>query len=308
MRSNFRNGINLGADGERPTQRHLTHAVIASYTFAAGLIGCFSVTQASATTARDAFRSLYEARLDETLGEAGLFELLPHIDPGLFMQETIREIGWNLSGVRDAVLGLLPETEGGFINSVVDNPATKIAADLIKESENNMEWMGPILTTVALGGTVVAAAYALSKASSAFKGWFMSSTEEYFEKRRALLVSGQAVKSDILETRERALRAYAGLHAFERRGPQADLLPADVDFARLALADLPLGQVLTRLEQKLTRIEERRLREIEEAVYRGEDPAPLGRPRTRDLIREVIMDRSPTVLDPFAPGVVPTPT
>jgi hypothetical protein len=116
------------------------------------------------------------------------------------------------------------------------------------------------------------------------------------------------VKSDILETRERALRAYAGLHAFERRGPQAELLPADVDFARLALADLPLGQVLTRLEQKLTRIEERRLREIEEAVYRGEDPAPLGRPRPRDLIREVIMDKSPTVLDPFETGVAPSPT
>jgi hypothetical protein len=195
MRSNLRNGINLGSDGERPIQRHLTNAVLASYTFAAGLIGGFSVAQASATTARDAFLSLYEARLDETLEEAGLFELLPHIDPRLFMQETIREIGWNLSGVRNELLGLLPETEGGFINSVVDNPATKIAADLIKESETHMDWMSPILTTIALGGTVVAAAYALSKASSAFKGWFMSSTEEYFEKRRALLVSGQALTS-----------------------------------------------------------------------------------------------------------------
>jgi len=302
MRSNVRNGVNLGFDTELYRHRLLGNLTLASWTFTFGIIAGVSVADASVLTLQDAARALFEAKMDEELVGQGLLETLKHVDPKLFAQQMVQQVGYNIEGAVDVFAQYVPNGGDGFAGSLTDNPAAQLANDLIKGTDEKMEWLSPILKTAAFGGTLFAAAYAISSASSVFKAWFVTTSEEYFEKRKALLVSGQAVKSDILETRERAVQAYAGLIAFERRGGQAVLETPDLDLARMSLEDLPLGDVLKKLEVRMEGLREARLKDLERAIYAGDDPASVGPVRMRDILRDVIMDRSPTVVDPFVPA------
>jgi hypothetical protein len=302
MRSNVRNGINLGLDLDLFRHRALLSATLGSLGFCAGTLAGVSVAEASLITLQDAARALFEARMDETLLRDGLLETLKHVDPKLFAEQLVTQTRFNVEGVFDQFAQHLPETEDGFGKKLIENPATQLANDLIKETEEKMDWLSPLLKTAALGGTVGAAAYVLHRASTAFKAWFVTTSEEYFQKRKELLVSGQAVKADILETRERAVLAYARLVAFERGGAQATLETTHTDFAKAALADLPLGEVLREIEEKVRDLTLKRRGELEGVIFRGEDRSSLGPIRSRDIVREVIMNRSPDVVDPFAPA------
>lgn len=301
MRSNLRNGINLGFDAGLYRHRLLWSATLGSLAFCSGTIAGVSAGEASIATLQDAAGALFAARMDEHLTEPGLLEVLKNVDVKLFVQQMLQHAGSNLNEVFDVFAQYAPNGGDGFASSLTDNPAAQLANDLIRETDEKMEWLSPLLKTAALGGTVFAAAYVLSRASTAFKAWFVTTSEEYFQKRKDLLVSGQAVKSDILETRERAVTAYARLIAFERRGGQAVLESADLDLARLTLAEMPLGEVLKTLETRMEEIRTARLKEAERAIYAGEDPATVGPVRMRDLVREVVMSRSQNVVDPFVP-------
>lgn len=300
MRSNVRNGINLGLDLDQYRQRALLSATLGSLGFCAGTLAGVSVAEASLITLQDATRALFEARMDETLIREGLFETLKHVDPKLFVEQLVTQARFNVDGVFEQFAQFLPESEDGFSKKLLENPATTLATDLIKETEKRMDWMSPLLKTAALGGTVVAAAYVLSRASSAYRAWFVSTSEEYFQKRKELLVSGQAVKADILETRERAVTAYARLIAFERGGAQAPVETIHKDLAQDAFSDLPLGDVLREIEEKMRALSVKRREEREEVAFQGGDRTAVGPIRMRDIVREVIMDRSPNVVDPFA--------
>lgn len=302
MRSNIRNGVNLGFDMDRERHRNLLSATLGSFAICAGTLAGVSVAQASLVTLQEATRAMLEAQLDETLIRDGLFEKLRYVSPKLFAEELVTQTRYNVEGAYDQLAQHLPEAGDGFGKALIENPASQLANDLIKETQEKMDWLSPLLKTAALGGTGFAAAYVLSRASTAFKAWFVTTSEEYFEKRKELLVSGQAVKADILETRDRAVRAYAGLIAFERRGGAAVLESADLDLARLSLAELPLGEVLKKVEARMDGLRDARLRDLERAVYDGEDPATVGPIRMRDIVREVIMGRSPNVVNPFAPA------
>lgn len=309
MKSNIRNGVNLGFDTELYRHRLLGNLTLASWTFTFGIIAGVSVADASVLTLQDAARALFEAKMDEELAGQGLLETLKHVDPKLFAQQMVQQVGYNIEGAVDVFAQYVPNGGDGFAGSLTDNPAAQLANDLIKGTDEKMDWLSPILKTAALGGTVFAAAYAISRASSVFKAWFVSTSEEYFEKRKALLISGQAVKSDIRETRERAVRAYARLVAFERAGEQAALEQADLDFSQTVLRNLPLQAVLQKVEAKMERISEKRVEEVGRAIYAGADPASVGEVEMRDIVREVIMDRSPGVVDPFVPARPgPSPT
>lgn len=309
MRSNVRNGVNTGFDTELFRHRLLGNLTLASWAFCFGTIAGVSAGEASIFALQDAAQALFEAKMDEDLAREGMFETLKHVDPKFFAQQMVHHVGSNINGVVDVFAEYVPDGGDGFAKSLTDNPAAQLANDLIKGTDEKMDWLSPILKTAALGGTVFAAAYAISRASSVFKAWFVSTSEEYFEKRKALLVSSQAVKSDIRETRERAVRAYARLVAFERAGGQAALEQADLDFSQTVLRNLPLQAVLKKVEAKMERISEKRVEEVGRAIYAGADPASVGEVEMRDLVREVIMDRSPDVVDPFVlatPGPSPT--
>lgn len=309
MRSNVRNGVNLGFDTELHRHRLLGSLTLASWAFCFGTIAGVSAADASILTLQDAARAMFEAKMDEELAREGIFETLKHVNPKLFAQQMIQQVGYNVDGAFDVLTQYVPDGGDGFIKSMTDNPAAQLANDLIMEPDEKMDWLSPILKTAALGFTVYATALTISRASSVFKAWLVSSSEEYFEKRKALLISGRAVKSDINKTRERAVQAYAGLIAFERRGGQAVLETPDLNLARLSLEDLPLGEVLKKLEVRMEGLREARLKDLERAIYAGDDPASVGPVRMRDILRDVIMDRSSTVVDPFAPASSgPAPT
>lgn len=302
MRSNLRNEVNLGFDTDLQPHRLLWGHTLASLAFCSGIITGVSTAEASMVTIQDAASALFEARMDERLADSGLFDQLKNMDVKLFVAQLMDHAVSNVEGVYDAFAQYVPNGGDGFAASLTDNPAAQLANDLIMETDEKMDWLSPLLKTAALGGTIFAAAYALSRASTAFKAWFVTTSEEYFEKRKELLVSGRAVKSDILETRERAITAYARLVAFDLGGPQATLTPAHLDFAQAALVDLPLGEVLQELNEKMRELTLGRREALRDVVLQGGDRTTVGSVRMRDIVREVIMDRSPDVVDPFAPA------
>jgi hypothetical protein len=309
MKSNVRNGVNIGFDTDLYRHRFLGNLTLASWAFCFGTIAGVSAGEASVLTLQDAARALFEARMDEELARVGMLDALKNVDPKLFAQQMAYHVGANINGVVDVFAQYVPDGGDGFAKSLTDNPAAQLANDLIKETDEKMDWLSPILKTAALGGTVFAAAYAISRASSAFKAWFVTTSEEYFEKRKALLVSGQAVRSDIQETRERAVSAYAGLIAFERGGAQATVDTIHKDLAQDALTHLPLGDMLREIELKMHALSVKRREEREDVAFRGGDRTAVGPVQMRDIVREVIMDRSPDVVDPFVsatPGPSPT--
>ena len=309
MRSNLRNGVNLGFDTDLFRHRALLSATLGSLAFCAGTIAGVSAGEASILTLKDAASALFEARMDEQLVDSGLLDLLKNIDVKLFVTQMVDHAGSNVEGVYDVFAQYVPGGGDGFIGSLTDNPAAQLANDLIKETDEKMDWLSPLLKTAALGGTIFAAAYALSRASSAFKSWFVTTSEEYFEKRKELLVSGRAVRSDIRETRERAVNAYARLIAFEQGGAQATVETIHKTLAQDEISHLPLGDMLREIDLKLRELIVKRREERKDVAFRGGDPNSAGPSQTRDIVREVIMDRSPDVTDPFvavAPGPSPT--
>jgi hypothetical protein len=309
MRSNLRNGVNLGFDPDLYRHRALWSAALGSMAFCAGTLAGVSAGEASVVTLKDAASALFEARMDEQLVSSDLLDVLKNVDVKLFVTQMMDHAGENVGGVLDTFAQYAPSGGDGFAGSLTDNPAAQLANDLIKETDEKMEWLSPLLKTAALGGTIFAAAYALSRASSAFKAWFVTTSEEYFEKRKELLVSGRAVKSDILETRERAITAYARLIAFEEGGAQAGLETFHKDQAQDEISHLPLGDMLREIDLKLRELVVRRREERKDVAFRGGDRTAAGPIRTRDIVREVIMNRSPDVTDPFvADETGPSPT
>jgi hypothetical protein len=152
-----------------------------------------------------------------------------------------------------------------------------------------------------LGAGVFVAAWAMSRASSAFKARFVTSSEEYFERRKGRLLASRARPDEMRRARERALLVFTRLVAFERGGAGAVPDPKEREFAELALGHLPLKGVIQAIEWKVRALEEGRLKE---AVVRMEAGLPLSsvRPlRVRDLVREMIIDQRPDLVDPFAP-------
>jgi hypothetical protein len=169
--------------------------------------------------------------------------------------------------------------------------------------------MGLAANLVILGGLTLAGGAALAGGSKMWRRYFVKSSDEYYEKRKQLLVSGTAVRSDIDATKERAVDAYARLLAFEKHGHEGKVKDIHLDAAKRVLEKRSLEGLLEKIETTLNQIDDARDKAILEAQEQGADPSSIGSAYPRDIVREVVMDTMPVseVVDPFESMLRPTP-
>lgn len=295
MHSNIRNGLNLGFDETRLQHRALRSMALASMAFCAGTLTSVSVGNAAIHTLQDATRALFEARMDEAMSRHGLFDVLGAVDVRLFAAQMVASVGEEVGNIYGMFAQNGASGGNGSVSSLVDNSTSRVANDLIGKTGGRMDWLGTMLKIAAIGGTAFAAGYAISKASASFKAWFVNTSEEYFEKRKELLFSGHAVRSDILETRDRALRAYAGLLAFDRGMPRIE--DRDLKTAQSRFGDAPLKTVIAGLQEMVHAIANEKARTgNKESVDFRSGSSGL---QPRDIVREVIMNDMRETVNPF---------
>lgn len=305
MHGNLRNANPLRI--EVPTaavRRRLAQGIGTSFCLAMSISMC--VAQEQLEMGYGDFQDVYWAALDQALvdPDGGLRNAMMHNGFGTILREAVHDIGVTLQDIWSGVADWTGLAEGDALSDATSpGTALRIFNDTTAFLSDRFGVPKPVTTGLAATGAAIGGALMLGKLTTMIETWLRPSTEAYFEKRMQLLRDGSALKGDVEETRERAILAVARMNTWLRDADATAISPMEMDIARRQFTSVKFAKVLDEVSRL---VEESRLAQAER-LRQGQLTAssPMV---PRDVLREVVMDQMPQVVNPFTdhdPAPVP---